>query len=65
MAIISSQSTRTSGRAQNYAKKDAVWITAINASVPLFEKRLQQIRVRHGKDGMQPRALVDEDGKVV
>ncbi|MDQ0648605.1 hypothetical protein QFZ53_002801 [Microbacterium natoriense] len=65
MAIISSQSTRTSGRAQNYAKKDAVHISAINASVPLFEKRLRQIRVRHGKDGMQPRARVDADGKVV
>ncbi|WP_433676907.1 relaxase/mobilization nuclease domain-containing protein [Microbacterium gorillae] len=62
MVNVSSQSTYTSGRAQNYAKKDAVAISALNASVPLFEKRLQEIRVRHGKDGMRPRALTDSEG---
>lgn len=65
MANISSQSTRTSGRTQNYAKKDCVAISAINASVPLFEKRLAEIRAAHGKDGLRPRAVVDEDGRPV
>jgi len=65
MAIISSQSTRTSGRAQSYAKKGAVAISALNAAVPMFEQRLAEIRALHGKDGMQPRCAVDEDGKTV
>lgn len=65
MVNVSSQSTYTSGRAQNYAKKDAVAISALHAPVPLFEKRLQEIRVRHRKDGMRPRALMDSKGTVV
>ncbi len=65
MAIVSSQSTRTSGRAQSYAKKGAVAISALNAAVPLFEQRLAEIRARHDEDGMQPRCAVDEDGKTV
>lgn len=65
MVNVSSQSTYTSGRAQNYAKKDAVAISALNASVPLFEKRLQEIRVRHGKDGVRPRALTDSEGTIL
>lgn len=65
MAIISSQSTRTSGRAQSYAKKGAVAISALNAAVPMFEQRLAEVRALHGKDGMQPRCAVDEDGKTV
>lgn len=63
MAIITSQSTWNSGRAGNYAKKDHVAISAINASVPLFEQRLAGIREAHGKDGFQPKTAVDEDGK--
>lgn len=65
MAYISSQSTRSSGSAQNYAKKDAVAISAIGAPVQMFEQRLQQTRVMHGKDGVQAKTLRDEDGKVV
>ncbi|WP_418908924.1 relaxase/mobilization nuclease domain-containing protein [Glutamicibacter endophyticus] len=65
MAIVSSQSTRTSGRAQSYAKKGAVAISALNAAVPMFEQRLAEVRALHGKDGMQPRCAVDEDGKAV
>lgn len=65
MAVISSQSTRTSGRAQNYAKKDAVAISAVGAQVPLFEQRLQQIREAHGKDGLRPKAELDEEGRQV
>lgn len=62
MATISSQSTRTSGRAQSYAKKDAVAISAVGASVPLFEQRLQEIRLAHDKDGYQPKVAADENG---
>lgn len=62
MATISSQSTRTSGRAQSYAKKDAVAISAVGASVPMFEQRLQEIRVAHGKDGYRQRVTADENG---
>lgn len=65
MVIISSQPTYSSGRAQDYAKKDAVAIWALHAAAPLFEKQLQQIRVRHGKDGMRPRTLTDSDGTLV
>jgi len=65
MANVSSQSTRTSGRAQNYAKKDSVAISAINASVPMFEKRLAEIRAAHGKDGLRPKAVLDENGRPV
>lgn len=65
MVNVSSESTYTSGRAQNYAKKDAVAISALHAPVPLFEKRLQEIRVRHGKDDMHPRALTDSKGTVL
>lgn len=65
MANITSQSTQTSGRAQNYAKKDAVAISAVNASVPMFEQRLQQIRAAHGKDGFVPKVVVGEDGKTL
>ncbi|MFP3397648.1 relaxase/mobilization nuclease domain-containing protein [Brevibacterium sp. SIMBA_078] len=63
MAIISCQTTRTSGRAQNYAKKDAVAISAVGASVQRFEQRLAEIRRAHGKDGLRPRAEVNEEGK--
>lgn len=63
MANISSQTTRTSGRAQNYAKKDAVAISAVGASVQRFEQRLAEIRRAHGKDGLRPRAEVNEEGK--
>lgn len=65
MATISSQSTRTSGRAQTYAKKDAVAITAVNATAPMFEQRLQEIRAAHGKSGSRPKVVVDEEGKDV
>ena len=63
MANISSQTTRTSGRAQNYAKKDSVAISAVGASVQRFEQRLAEIRRAHGKDGMRPRAEVNNEGK--
>lgn len=65
MAIVSSQPTRTSGRSQNYAKKGAVAISALNAAVPMFDQRLAEVRTLHGKDGMQSRCAVDEDGKTV
>lgn len=65
MAIISSQTTRTSGRAQNYAKKDAVAISAVGASVQRFEQRLAEIRRAHGKDGLRPRARRDGEGRPV
>ncbi|OYO00736.1 hypothetical protein CGZ95_08930 [Enemella evansiae] len=65
MANITSQSTRTSGRAQNYAKKDAVAISAVNASVLMFEQRLAEVRAAHGKDGLRPKLVVDEKGKPV
>ena len=65
MAIISSQSTRTDGAVCTYAKKDPVAISAINASVPLFEERLREIRIQHGKDGYRPRYILDESGKPV
>ena len=63
MANITSQSTRSSGRTQNYAKKDAVAISAVNASVPMFEQRLAEIRTAHAKDGFSPKVAVGEDGK--
>lgn len=65
MANVSSQSTWTSGSAQIYAKKGAVAISAINASVPLFEHRLAGIRTAHGKDGVRPKTLLDEHGRHV
>lgn len=65
MAIISSQSTRTSGRAQNYAKKDAVAISAVGASVQRFEQRLAEIRAAHNKGGLRPRAALDDNGKAL
>lgn len=64
MAIISSQSTRSSGRVQTYAKKDSVAESAVNATVPGFERRLKEIRRAHGKDGIQPSLAVDESGKL-
>lgn len=64
MATISSQSTRSSGRSQNYAKKDAVALSAANATVPGFERRLQEIRRTHRKAGVQPVLEVDEDGQI-
>jgi len=64
MATISSQSTRTGGRAGTYATKDAVAVSALNATVPGFERRLQEIRRAHGKDGLRPRVEVDENGRL-
>lgn len=65
MATISSQSTRTSGRASSYAQKGHVWISAAHATVPGFEKRLQDIRRAHGKDGLRPRTEVDDKGRLI
>lgn len=62
MAVISSQSTRSSGRAQNYAKKDAVAISASNATVPGFERRLQEIRRAHKSKNVQAYSLVQSFG---
>lgn len=65
MANVSTQTTRGSGATSNYAKKDAVAISAVNATVPRFEQRLQQIRGVHGKDGVRAKELTDGDGKIV
>lgn len=62
MATISCQPTRTSGAVSAYATKGPVAVSALNASVPLFEQRLRQIRIQHGKDGYQARQAVDENG---
>ncbi|WP_119697606.1 relaxase/mobilization nuclease domain-containing protein [Microbacterium halotolerans] len=64
MATISAQSTRSSGRAQSYGKKGPVMISAVGAPVPLFEQRLREIRIVHGKDGMRP-VPVHDDGRIV
>lgn len=65
MANISSQSTRASGRAGNYAKKDPVAISAIGAPVATFEEHLHANRVVHGKDGVRPVQMVDGEGAPV
>lgn len=65
MATISCQPTRTSGAVSAYATKGPVAVSALNASVPLFEQRLRQIRIQHGKDGYQARQAVDENGNAV
>lgn len=65
MVSISSQSTRSSGRAQSYAKKGPVLLSAVGAPVQRFEQRLQEIRAAHGKDGYRPKVAVDEDGRPV
>lgn len=65
MATISSQSTRTAGAVSRYALKEPVAVSAVNASVPLFEHELAMIRTRHGKDGVRPKVLTDESGKTV
>lgn len=67
MATVTAQSTRRSGASANYAGKDAVAISAVNApSNPLmFEKRLSEIRAAHGKDGVRPMHVLDEAGKKV
>lgn len=65
MANIGSQATWTSGKAGNYAKKNPVAISAIGAPVPMFEQRLQQLRVQHGKDGVRPAQLRDAAGRIV
>lgn len=65
MATISSQSTRTAGAVSRYAQKAPVAVSAVNASVPMFERELAAIRARHGKDGVRPKVLMDDKGKVV
>lgn len=67
MATVTAQSTRRSGASANYAGKDAVAISAVNApSNPImFEKRLSEIRAAHGKDGVRPMHVLDEAGKKV
>lgn len=65
MANVSAQSTRSGGAVSKYAKKDAVALSALNASVPIFEDQLKQIRVAHGKDGVRPLQETDGDGRVV
>src|SRR5690625_7675508 len=59
---MSSQSTRAGGRSGTYATKYSGAVSALNATVPGIEWRLQEIRPAHGKDGLRPRVEVDENG---
>ncbi|PWD52043.1 hypothetical protein C8046_16725 [Serinibacter arcticus] len=63
MVTISAQSTRTSAAVIRYVMKDPVAISAINSPVVLFEQRLRQVRVQHGKDGVRAKVEVDERGR--
>lgn len=65
MATASAQSTRDAVRAIDYAQKDYVAIGAVGSSVPRFTETLDDIRRRHGRDGVRAKHEVDADGKTV